>query len=170
MRVLRKIIKLVDSTNDTLGRVCSFTVLILAAILCSEVILRSIFNAPTIWAHESTQYFYGVLILIGGAYALVHGAHVRVEILHERWSKRGQAIADIISSFLFFILIIVAFKIGLDLAIKSVTRLEASGTVWNPPVYPLKITVVIGTMLMLMQGIAKLIKDIVTVVTGKDLL
>ena len=170
MPLLNRILRFIDDMNDNAGKFVSFSVLILVGILCWEVFLRYFFNSPTIWVHESTQYFFGAHFMIGGAYALRHKAMVNVNILYERFSLRVRAIIDIITSTIFFLFIGVLLWKGTDLAIISISRNEMSQSPWGPPVYPIKIVLVIGVFLVMLQGMAKLIRDVATAISGREAL
>ena len=86
MQILKRILRFIDNMNDNAGKFVSFSTIILVGILCWEVLLRYAFNSPTVWVHESAQYFFGANFMIGGAYALRHNAMVNVNILYERFS------------------------------------------------------------------------------------
>jgi len=138
-------------------------------ILFYEVVMRYVFNRPTIWVHETSGYFFGALFVLGGAYTLLHNGHVNVEILHVHLPVRARAAVDILTSGVFFLLFGVMFWYGIKLAAISVASLEVSHTVWGPPVYPIKIMVPIGVLFMMLQGFAKLIRDIYMLATGKEM-
>ena len=92
-----KILQTIDNMNEWVGRVASFGYVAILLIQVMEVILRYVFNSPTIWAWDvNAQLFMGVSIL-GGAYVLLHDAHVRVDVLYGRVSERKKAIFDSIS-------------------------------------------------------------------------
>ena len=170
MRALSRVLRFIDSMNDKQGRFVSLFVLIVAAMFCWEVLLRGVFTAPTIWVHEGTQYFFGIYFMLGGAYALLHRSHVNVEIVYSRFSPRIRAIADIVTAILFFAFVGVMLYTGMQLAIKSVMQVEHSQTPWGPPIYPLKITLVVGAILVLLQGLAKLIRNVGIAIRGRECL
>ncbi|MBT4638911.1 MAG: TRAP transporter small permease subunit [Deltaproteobacteria bacterium] len=134
-----------------------------------EVIRRYIFNSPTVWGNELTQMMFGVYVVLPAGYILVSGGHVNVDILSSRLSPQKQALLDIISSFLFFIFTGFLVFYGSSLAWESVSMLETSQTAWDVPIYPIKLMIPLGAVLLLIQGIAKLIRDIVLFITGEDI-
>jgi TRAP-type mannitol/chloroaromatic compound transport system permease small subunit len=128
-----------------------------------EVIARFVFNSPTNWVHESMFLMYGMQYMISGAYAYREDQHVRVDVLYSKLSPRGKAIADIISSVFFFIFTITMLFTGWRFAWDAVQNAETSFTEWGVQYWPVKLTIPIGAALIILQGISKLIKDIMLV-------
>ena len=80
-----------------------------------EVIARFVFNSPTNWVHESMFLMFGMQYMLSGAYAYREDQHVRVDVIYAKFSPRGKAIADIITSVFFFIFIGTMLVDGLPL-------------------------------------------------------
>lgn len=169
MRRLRSYIRVVGSINDKVGNVVSFMVLFMMFILVWEVIMRYGFDSPTFWAHESSQYFFGAHFILGGAYALLWGAHVNVEILYERFPARTRAIIDLFTWALFYLFCGFLLWNSLQASITSVSRLERTESTWGPPLWPLRLTIPLAALLILLQGTTKTIKDVYMAITGRDL-
>lgn len=167
MNTLNAILKAVDTINDWVGKVLSFGVLFMFALVLIEVIRRYFFNSPTVWGNELTQLTFGVYVVLSGGYILRWGGHVNVDIFYGRFSAKGKAIFDIITFTLFFMFCGMMLAYGGSLAWESLSRLEHSQSAWNPPLYPVKLMIPTGAFLLLLQGTAKLVRDIVTVVTGE---
>ncbi len=167
MPILNKFLSAIDNLNDFAGKCCSWLVLVIIGLYFWEVVLRSIFNSPTTWAHESSTYFFAVFFALGGAYALRHGMMVNVDILVNRLSPRTRAILVVATSLITFVYLWALIGEGGRLAIVSVMRAEHSQTVWGPIVYPLKITVVVGASLVALQALAIFIRNLRTAITGK---
>lgn len=140
----------------------------MVGILCYEVILRGIFNNPTLWAHESSQYFFGFYFALGGAFSLWYGGMVRVDILIRRFKPRTRAIIEALTSIVTLVFLMALVGKGTDLMIYSVQINETSFTPWGPPTWPLKIIVVVGSFLLLCQAIANLTRDTILATTGKE--
>lgn len=146
--------------NDWLGRWASYLVLLMFVLLLLEVFLRYLFNAPTVWTNEFTQMLFGVYALLSGGHLMAHKGHVNVDILHSKLPPRWRAGVDIFTSVLFFIFLAALLYFGSSMAYESIERLETSQSAWNPPIWPVKAAIPIGTALLLLQGLAKLINDI----------
>jgi TRAP-type mannitol/chloroaromatic compound transport system permease small subunit len=125
-----------------------------------EVIARFAFNSPTNWVHESMFLMYGMQYMLSGAYAYREDQHVRVDVFYTKFSPRGKAIADIITSVFFFIFLGTMFWTSWKFAADAVSLHEVSFTEWGVQYWPVKVMMPVGAGLMLLQGIAKLIKDV----------
>ena len=167
MTTLNAILGLVDKINDWTGRVLSFGVLGIFVLVLTEVIRRYFFNSPTVWGNELTQMLFGLYVILSGGHILRWGGHVNVDILYSRFSTRGKAAVDIITFALFFMFCGMLLWYGGSLAWESLTTLEHSQSAWNPPTYPIKLMIPLGALLLLLQGFAKLIRDILTLFQGE---
>jgi len=168
MRKVRAVLHFVDTINERFGKIISFLVVGMMGVVTVEVVLRYGFNSPTLWAHETAQFLYGSYCILGGAYVLLHKAHVNMDIMYARLSLRKRAILDLFTSSLFFLFIGVMLWHGVTFASKSVAMLESSMTPWAPPIWPVKLTLPLAALLILLQGIIRFVRDIETAVTGRE--
>jgi TRAP-type mannitol/chloroaromatic compound transport system permease small subunit len=166
MRIIFPILGFVDALNDRLGRLLSYAVLLMFVLVLSEVIRRYVFNAPTVWGQELTQLTFGVYVILSGGHILRWGGHVNVDILYTKLSTRTKAIIDIFTSTLFFLFCGMLLLYGGSLARDSMAYWEHSISAWGPPLWPFKLMIPLAAVLLLLQGIAKLIRDIHTLITG----
>ncbi|MDN3517716.1 TRAP transporter small permease subunit [Aquisalimonas lutea] len=161
MNAVRMLLRGVTRFNDWLGRaVLAYLVLAMFALLFLEVIMRYGVGAPTVWTAELTQMLFGAYAMLAGAYIMAHNAHANVDIFYARFPRRVQAAVDVFTSFLFFAFILVLLTEGYTIAADSVSRLETSHSAWNAPVWPVKLTIPIGAGLLFLEGVVKLIHDI----------
>jgi len=168
MVVLQKSLCLIDDVNDWIGRVVSYGMLFMFILVLSEVIRRYFFNSPTSWGTELTQLTFGVYIVLSGPYVLRWGGHVNVDLLYTRFSPRGKAIIDIITFPIFLLFVGMLLVYGGSFAWESMMRLEHTESAWNPSVWPFKLAIPIAAFLLLLQAVAKLIRDIITVASGEN--
>lgn len=168
MWFLKCVLNLVDNSNTKVASVVHLLIIFMMLTLLYEVILRYIFNAPTVWAHELSQMFFGAYFILGGGYTLLHRSHISVDILHARLPPRKKAILDIITVPLFFLFCWALVYKGGQLAINAVISGKSSDSAWAPPLAPLMIVAVLGALLLTLQGIAKLIRDLITVAKGTE--
>ena len=98
----------VNKLNDWVGRLVCVLILPMIAILLYEVVMRYVFDRPTVWAHETSGMLYTVYFLLGGAYTLRWGGHIQIEFLYVRLSPRKRAILDC-CTWLFFYLFAASF-------------------------------------------------------------
>ncbi len=168
MKALNHFLHLIDWTNAQVGKILSYFMLLVFGLMMMEVVRRYVFNAPTVWAGELTQMLFGAYVILCGGYILASGGHVNVDILYSRLSRRTQAILDIITAVLFFLFCLMLVVNGGSLAWESLSTFERSQSAWNPPIYPIKVMIPVGAGLLLLQGVAKLIRDILILVKGED--
>lgn len=165
---MERAIGFVDSLNDRLGRILSLGILLIFGLLILEVALRYLFNSPTVWANELTQMIFGAYVVLSGGHLLWCGGHVNVDILYSRLSPRTKALLDVVTSSVFFAFCLMLLYYGGSLALESLSRWEHSQSPWNPPLYPVKLTIPLGALLVLLQGVAKLLRDILVLAGRKE--
>lgn len=125
-----------------------------------EVVSRYLFDAPTIWVHQASYLMFGMQYLLAGAFALLHGDHVRVDVVYIKLPKRGQIGMDIFTSIFFFMFSIALLTSSWRFFADSLSMREVTDETWRVQFYPIKAMMVIGAALLILAGISKLIKDI----------
>lgn len=168
MSALRGFVNTINAINDWVGENLAYFLFGFFLLILLQVILRYVFNAPTVWAGELAQMLFGAYAVLAGGHILRIGGHVNVDIIYSRLSPRAKAAIDIFTSILFFLFCGMLLIYGGSMAWESLAQLETSGSAWDPPVYPLRLTIPLAALLLLIQGVAKLIVDICTVL-GVDL-
>jgi len=158
--ILKTFLKFIDAVNDQVGNFLSYFLFFFFLLLFMEVILRYFFNSPTVWANELAQMLFGAYAILAGGYILRTGGHVNVDILYSRLSKKSRAALDIFTSILFFLFCGMLLIYGGSLAWDSLSRFEHSQSAWNPPLYPAKLMIPLAALLLMLQGLAKLIRDV----------
>ena len=150
----------VDRINCWLGRFWALAIFGITLAILYEVVSRSFFGQGTLWSNETTVYLSAVAYLIGGGYALAHRRHVRIDVIYERLSPRTRAKLDLFT-FVFFVVYAGALIwVGTTMAWTSYLQGETTGTPWNPPIWPVKFAIPIAGALLLLQGIANLLRDL----------
>ena len=153
----------IETINVKAGEFVAWWALIAVFVYYYEVIARFVFNSPTNWVHESMFLMFGMQYMVSGAYAYREDQHVRVDVIYAKFSPRGKAIADIVTSVFFFIFIGTMLVTGYRFAADAVNVGEHSFTEWGIQYWPVKLAIPIGATLLLLQGVAKLIKDVLFV-------
>lgn len=158
---MKGITNVLDSINEYAGRITSVVIYALLIVVVFEVISRKIFNAPTIWAFDLSVMLYAAMFLLGGGYALKYKAHVAIDVLTTRFSKKTQALISIVSHLVFFFpfMIVIIYVTG-AFALQSWADLERSQSPWNHPLYHFKTLMPIGFCLLFIQGISEFLKTI----------
>jgi len=161
-------IRFLEGVSEWTGRILSWTVALLTIIVVLEVVLRYFFNSPTICNFEITKQLYGFYFMIVAGYALLHGAHVSVDIFRERLSKKGKKIIDIISYLIFFFpFCSVILIFGTYFAFDSWRDLETSWSACGCPLYPIKTIVPLSFLLITIEGIAIFLKTMRGLIKGE---
>ena len=164
---MRKIINILNTISEVSGIVLMWLPWILMAIIMWEIVLRNIFNHPTVWAHELSIMVFAALTIMGGAYTLRYKAHVNMDLFYMHLPPRGKAILDLITFPFFLLFAVIILWLGWEFALRSVKVLEVSQSDWAPPLWPVKLTIPLGALLLLLQGISNFLADLYMVVTGK---
>lgn len=125
-----------------------------------EVLMRYAFNQPTIWVHESSYLLFGMQYALAGAYGLLHGSHVRVDVIYTKLSMRARSAVDVITSVFFFAFVLVMISTGWRFFADSFNQGERSLETWQIQYWPVKGFLLLGAVLILFAGISQLIKDI----------
>lgn len=171
MPVLIKFLKTVDWLSEKSGHVGKWFALILVFAGSYEAIARHFFNAPTIWSYDTMCMAGGVIYMLGASYNYKHDAHTRVDLFYMRGSARTKAIVNVVCSlFLFFPLMIIMFKLAVSWAIKAWKINEVMFTsFWYPPAAPYRTLFAVGLLLLILQGLARFIRDLYLIVRGEDI-
>ncbi|MDA0999237.1 MAG: TRAP transporter small permease subunit [bacterium] len=159
--------KIVDAFNGWVGHFICYWSMIAVFVYYYEVLARYVFNSPTNWAHEGMFLMFGMQYLIAGGFALREDSHVRVDVLYVHMSRKVQAVVDILTSFFFFLFSGALMWTGFIFMMDSVNVWEVSFTEWAIQYWPVKSTLAIGALLVLLQGLSKLMKDIMKL-AGKE--
>jgi TRAP-type mannitol/chloroaromatic compound transport system permease small subunit len=158
---LVKAIELLEIPTLVFGKLGAWLILPMSGALVYEVISRYVFNAPTIWAYDMTYIFAGSLFMLGSAYALRQGSHVRADFLLISRPPRWQAAIDVFLYLLvYFPAIALFFQTSSEFAIQSWQQGEAfPQSPWMPIIYPLKTVMPLTLFLLLLQGLAEFLKS-----------
>lgn len=133
-----------------------------------EVVARYFFRAPTVWAHDLSYMLYGTLFMLGGAYTLRHGGHIRTDFLYEKLGVRGQALIDAIAYLVFFFPAFSVFLwFGWGYFVDAWRLDERAISPWNPPIYPLRAVLPLAAALLLIQGVSETLKSLYALAHGE---
>ena len=166
--VLAKYVRFIESINRLLGSVLCCGLPIMVGIALFEAVARYAFNRPTPWAVELSAFIMGAMFLLGGGYTLLKGEHVKMDALSSHWTPRTKAIVDIATFSLFVVFLGVIIAGGIPQVIFALKWGKRSYSIWGPPLAPIQIVIIVGTVLLLLQGIAVLIRDVASL-RGKSI-
>jgi TRAP-type mannitol/chloroaromatic compound transport system permease small subunit len=159
----------VDGISTWVGKAASWLIILLMTVVCVEVFKRYIMNMPTAWIFDADNIIYGTLFMLCGAYTLAQNAHVRGDFLYSSMRPRLQAGLDLGLYVVFFLPGIAALiYAGADYAADSWRIAEHSNvTADGPPVYHFKTVIPIAGVMVMLQGIAEVVRCVVCLKTGE---
>jgi TRAP-type mannitol/chloroaromatic compound transport system permease small subunit len=165
------VIRTIDRFTELTGYL--FVIVIIPLILANvvEVFARYVLRSPTVWALDVTTMSYAALFMLGSALALLKGAHVRTDMLWERFSDRRKGMIDSVALMLFFLpTMAVLFSISIDDFLYSISIDERSSSgAWTPILWPLRGVIPLTAFMLFLQGISELMKSLWAWRTGEFL-
>ena len=164
---IQRVLHTADEISTWVGKAAAWLIVVLMLLVCVEVFKRYALNAPTAWIYDVNNMLYGTLFMLGGAYTLAHDGHVRGDFFYGNMKPRTQATVDFVMYFLFFIPGIAALTwAGWTYFGDSLAMREQTFNADPIPLYPFKFVIPLAGAIVLMQGIAEIIRCLVCIKTG----
>ena len=158
---MAKTIIKIDKFSKIVGSIVCWILMPLIFAMTYEVLARKLFLAPTIWAYDISRFLYGALFMLGAAYALSKGVHIRADFLYRNFKTKNQGLVDFWLYILFYfpgLLVFLYMTIGY--VGESIQRGERGmDTTWMPYMWPIKTCLLVGIIFLLIQGISELLKS-----------
>lgn len=161
MAVLRAVVHSIDRFTDASGRVLAWLALAMGGLTALIVVMRYGFNFNSIYIQELVVYLHGTLFMLGAAFTLKRGAHVRVDIFYRRFSPRSRAWVDALGGVVFlmpFCLFVLGVSwqfVSESWAIREISS-EPGGI---PAVFLLKSLIPLMAINLLLQGVAETLRN-----------
>ncbi|MBI1385227.1 MAG: TRAP transporter small permease subunit [Rhizobiales bacterium] len=157
---MARTITAIDTIVSWSGRIVAFILVPIMLSMVYEVVARKLFLAPTMWAYDVSRMLCGAMFMLGAAYALLKGVHIRADFIYRGWSPRSQATVDAaLYILLFFPAMWLFFDISYDYAARAWIRGERSmDTAFMAPVAPVRTAMPVGAALLMLQGVSELLK------------
>jgi TRAP-type mannitol/chloroaromatic compound transport system permease small subunit len=158
---LIRTVRIIDGFTDRTGMWIAWLNVPLVLVVAWEVIARYFFHAPTIWSFDVTYMLYGTIFMLGAAYALHKGAHIRTDFFYEKWSVKTKGMVDSISYLVFFFpsIVMLLLASGNEAWYAWTIQETSEQTPWRPILWPYKSVVPLTCVLLLIQGISEVIKS-----------
>lgn len=155
-----RFIRFADELSAWFGKAFAWLIILMAAATGYEVFVRYVLNNPTSWAFDVSFILYGTLFMMGGAYTLSRGGHVRGDFLYRLWQPRNQAKVDLVLYLIFFFPGVTALIFsGWKYASRSWGYGEVSvNSPAGVPIFQFKMVMVAAGVLLLIQGIAQVMR------------
>ncbi len=168
LSVIRFLLRVIDFVSDTLGKVMSLYMTLVIFVLIYGVIQRYVFGNPWRWESIATNVLTGY-VMLGAAFALRSGAFVNIDILQRRMPLRVKAIASMATYILFFLFCLAFLSTAIPVGLPILARTKLSyKLITNPGSWPVRSFFMLGVGLLMVQGLAKFTRDLITAVTGKE--
>jgi len=160
---IKAYVRYVEALNRIIGKVAMYLIFAMMGILLFSAISRTVFNLPYIWTIEMAQFTMAAYYLLGGGFSMMLGAHVRMDVLYGRWSPKRRAITDAITICCLIFYLVVLLIGGISSTWYSLEYGQRNYSSWAPLIAPIKIIMVIGIFMMLLQAIATFFRNIAKV-------
>ena len=151
-----RVFDIIDKINEKIGKLACYSLLVIMLIQTMEVVLRYVFNSPTIWAWDINGQIFAAAGMIAGAYALLHDTHIRIDLLYRNWSARKKVIVDLLSYGIVLIVFAVVIWQGTEMAWWSWKTDEHANSYFAPILWPVKSCLPIAGFLIFIQGLSKI--------------
>lgn len=156
---MKRYVRVVDRMNYLIGRVVMYGIFVMVGILMWSTISK-VTSIPSLWTLEMAQYAMVAYYLVGGPYSMQLKANIRMDLFYHSWSDRKKAQVDAFTIvFLIFYLAVLLYG-GIESTLYSYEYGQRSPSAWRPYIWPVKLIMVAGIFLMLLQSISEFFKDI----------
>lgn len=161
-------IRFADRLSAWFGKAFGWLIMLMTFGVSYEVLVRYVFNKPTPWSLDVSFIMYGTLFMMGGAYTLSRGGHVRGDFIYRTWAPRRQAMVDFVLYIFFFFPGILALTLtGWKYSSRSWGYGEVSiNSPAGIPIYQFKSVMVAAGILLLIQGVAQVFRCILCMRDG----
>ncbi|MEZ5925759.1 MAG: TRAP transporter small permease subunit [Hyphomicrobiaceae bacterium] len=158
--VIRRFVHTVDWFNRTIGRAAMLLILMLLGILLYAAFSKAAFDISPIWTVEMAQFTLTAYYMLGGAYSMQNGAHVRMDLFYSHWKPRTQAAVDSVTILCLIVYLSILLWGGIDSAVYVYKTGQTRPSAWSPELWPIRLIMAIGILMMLLQAIATFFKNV----------
>ena len=151
--------RIISTINDAMMWVAGTLTILMGLAITYDIIMRTLFRAPAIWAFEFSNYLCAAVAFLAGGYTLKGNRHVNVDVLYRHFAPRNKALANLSTSFLFFLLCGVLMAMGSITAFESFQSKATSGGGWDIPLFLPQLLVPVGGLLLGLQGVIRWVQD-----------
>ena len=166
-RGIRTFVRWVDGLNKYVGLIAMYMVFAMIGILMYSSFAR-VFHWSNLWTLEMAQFAMAAYYMLGGGYSLQEDSHVRMDLLYSRWSPRTRAAVDAVTVLALLFYLALLLWGGYSSTEYAIYYGETSYSSWSPYMWPVKVIMCIGIVLIMLQAIATFFKNVATA-RGVDL-
>ena len=157
---MQRFIDRIDIMNKYISDGLSFLFVPMTLMAMYEVVMRYFFNSPTTWVWDINVQCFCALVVLGGAHTLQQGGHVIMDIVVNKFREKTRLILNLCVYVVFFVVMLITIWQVAIFAWDSLVIFERASTIFSPPVYPIKIGILIGVCLLFLQGVSLFIRDV----------
>jgi len=158
-KFVKAYVRAIDRANYLIGRASLFIIFVMMGVLFYSSISKAFF-VPALWTFEFAQFLMVAYFLLGGAYSLQLDVHVRMDLLYSGWRERTRNRWDAFTSFFLIAYLVLLLFGSVSSAYYAIDYGERSFSAWRPYMWPIKLIMVFGIFMMLLQAIAQFFKDL----------
>lgn len=154
----------IERINAAIGKAVSFLIWAGIVVLCFEVVARYVFNSPTIWAHGYTQRIFGAYFVMIGAYTLIRGSHVRVDLMTKTRWPRFNAFLDLMNCLFLIVWGSVLIWEGWWFFDDAWRFGELDDSVLRHSMWPIKLSLFLGATMITLQGLVEAVRAVILII------
>lgn len=166
--IVVRYVRLIDRVSDYVGYLAASLIFLMGGTLMFDAFTRNFIRMPVHWAIELTQFTLAAYYFMGGAFTLKNDSHVRMDLWYSTLTERGRARLDLLTSVCLIFYLAVLLLGAISSLQYAIATDERRFSIWNPSVIPIKSLMVACLILMLMQGLALVLKHL-AVLRGEKL-
>jgi TRAP-type mannitol/chloroaromatic compound transport system permease small subunit len=161
VKTLLRLSGLIDALNERVGRLSYWLILVMVLVSAGNASVRYAFDRSSNAWLEIQWYLFSAVFLLGAGYTLLHNQHVRIDVISGRLSKRARAWIDILGTLFFLLPMAIAIMwMSWPVFAQSFELNEESSNAGGLIVWPARLMVPVGFLLLVLQGISELIKRV----------
>jgi TRAP-type mannitol/chloroaromatic compound transport system permease small subunit len=157
---IKTYVRAVDGFNRVVGRFAMYLFFVMSAVLLYATLSRVIAGIPVNWSIEMSQFLLSAYYLLGGAYTMQMEGHVRMDLIYDRLSPKRRAVTDAITILFVLFYLAVLFLGGVSATNYAIVYKQTNYSSWAPVLWPIKVVMTFGILLMLLQVISNFFKDV----------
>lgn len=164
--MLDKLRAIVRAGNKLCGLISGLGILLMGLILAYEVVMRGVFKSPTIWVMNTAIYLFIWTMLLGAAYTLMLGKHVRIDLIIDMLPKGLQNVLEVITSAMGIVFCYVVSKQGWAMVSTSIRLNKMTDNLMRIPMWWVQIPLVIGFVLLALQFLVNFLDHLAVLFGG----
>ena len=161
LSLLLSLSRLIDRITERIGQALYWLILVTVLISAANAVIRKAFNYSSNSFLEAQWYLFSAVFLLAAGYTLLRNEHVRIDVISGKLSPRGRAWIDVFGTVFFLLpMAILIGWLGWPIFVDAYVRGEVSTNAGGLTIWPARLLVPIGFLLLAIQGISELIKRI----------